>query len=166
MAPSLDDPLATRIAEFLAAIGLPVRVGEVPQASFLPGITIEAGELVIDQARLLYPGDLLHEAGHLAVLPPSARLGIQGDAGDDAGLEIGAIAWSYAAALHLGIDPAVVFHPAGYRGGAGTIVENFAAGRFIGVPILEWAGLTATGERAATSGVPPYPAMMKWLRDE
>lgn len=166
MALPLNDPLAGRIVVFLDEIGLPVRLGYVPQLSFLPGITIEAGELVIDQARLLYPGDLLHEAGHLAVLPPSARRCVHGDVGEDAGLEVGAIAWSYAAALYLGIDPAVVFHAAGYRGGSAAMLENFGAGRFIGVPILEWAGLTATGERASACGVPPYPAMLKWLREE
>ena len=51
-----------------------------------------------------------------------------------------AIAWSYAAAVHLGLDPAVVFHEAGYRGGSGSLIENFAQERYIGVPICNgWA---------------------------
>jgi hypothetical protein len=29
---------------------------------------------------------------------------------------MGAIAWSYAAALQIGLDPGIVFHAAGYRG--------------------------------------------------
>lgn len=138
------------------SIGLPVRGSEIPGHSFLPGIAIEAGALVIDEERLLYPGDLLHEAGHLALLPRDGRSAIHGDAGDDGGLELGAIAWSYAVAVHLGIDPAIVFHEAGYRGASKSILENFAAGRYIGLPILQWVGLT-TAET--------YPAMHAWLRE-
>jgi len=143
------------MVSFLEGIGLPVRTGSIAGRSFLPGITIDGGVLVIDKERLLYPGDLLHEAGHLAVLPPDKRSEIYGDVGTDAGLEMGAIAWSYAVALHLGIDPAIVFHEAGYRGQSASILENFAAARYIGVPILEWVGLTT----AQT-----FPAMRNWLR--
>jgi hypothetical protein len=151
----VPDPIAKRICAFLVTIGLPVRAGAVPGPSFLPGIAIEDGVLIVDEDRLLYPGDLLHEAGHLALLPRDARRTVHGDAGDDGGLEVGAIAWSYAAAVHLGIDPAVVFHEAGYRGASQSILENFKAGRYIGVPIMEWVGLT-TAET--------YPAMHTWLR--
>ena len=90
----------------------------------------------------------------MALLTPAARIEIHADAGDDGGLEMGAIAWSYAAALHLGIDPTVVFHQAGYKGASTSILENFAAGRYFGVPILQWVGLTDE----------TYPVMRKWLR--
>ena len=66
-----------------------------------------------------------------------------------------AIAWSYAAALHLNLAPEVVFHAAGYRGGSRSMIENFSAGRYIGVPFLKWIGLTGDN----------YPAMTRWLRD-
>jgi hypothetical protein len=151
----MRDPIAARLVTFLQEIGLTVRAGTVPEASFVPGVAIDGGTLVVDQKRLLYPGDLLHEAGHLAVLPPDARHAIHGDVGNDAGLELGAIAWSYAAAVHLGIDPAIVFHEGGYRGASLSLLENFASGRYIGVPILHWAGLTTTET---------YPAMLSWLR--
>ena len=124
--------------------------------SFLPGVAIEGGVLVVDEERLRYPGDLLHEAGHLAILPHHARRKIQGDAGPDGGFEAGAMAWSYAAAVHLGIDPAIVFHEDGYKGASPSILENFAKGRYIGVPILEWVGLTTAKS---------YPAMRAWLRE-
>jgi hypothetical protein len=163
---TLKDPLAARIAAFLESIDLPVRPGELRESTFLPGITIEAGVLVIDEGRLLHPGDLLHEAGHLAVLPPALRSRVHADVGDDAGLEVAAIAWSYAAAVQIGIDPSVVFHEAGYRGGSQALIDNFTAGRYVGVPLLEWAGLTAGGGgRAEALGVAPYPSMLKWLRE-
>jgi hypothetical protein len=143
------------MVSFLERIGLSVRTGAIAGESFLPGITIEGGVLVVDEERMLYPGDLLHEAGHLAVLTPEARSEIYADVGPDAGFEVGAIAWSYAAALHLGIDPAIVFHEAGYKGDSTALLENFAAARYIGVPILEWVGLTT---------VKTYPIMQHWLR--
>jgi hypothetical protein len=156
----VNNPVAARIIDFLAAIGMPVREEPLPGPTFLPGVTISRGVLVIDEARLLYPGDILHEAGHLAILTPSARAAADGDIGDDGGMEMAAIAWSYAAALHLSIDPSVVFHAAGYHAGSQNILENFAAGRYVGVPILEWAGMTAArGER-------PFPFMSRWLRAE
>jgi hypothetical protein len=75
-----------------------------------------------------------------------------------------AIAWSYAAALHLGIDPAVVFHDAGYRGGASAILENFTAGRYVGVPLLQWWGMAEGDGDARRRGSQPFPRMQRWLR--
>jgi hypothetical protein len=73
-------------------------------------------------------------------------------------MEMAAIGWSYAAAVHLRLDPSVVFHADGYKGGSRSLLENFAAGYYIGLPILVWAGMTAaTGER-------PFPFMTRWLR--
>lgn len=158
--------VVARIAEFLQSIGLAIHYEPIPEPTFLPGMAIRKGALTIDESKLLYPGDLLHEAGHLALLPPSQRAVADGNMGDDGGLEMAAIAWSYAAALHLGIPPEVVFHPAGYHDGSQAILENFADDRFFGVPVLEWAGLTATGKHAKTLGVQPYPTMLKWLREE
>ncbi len=151
------------IVAFLDEIGLPVRFGDISEATFLPGVRIERGQLVVDEGRLLYPGDLLHEAGHLALLAPDRRAAITGEAGDDAGYEMGAIAWSYAAALHIGLEPVIVFHGDGYRGSSRAIIENFAAGRYVGVPILEWLGLTVSAVGNGAQGATPYPHMLKWL---
>ncbi len=159
------DPQVAKVLEFLTSIGLQVTLSPVSNAAFLPGIDIQNGALIIDESKLRYPGDLLHEAGHLAMLPPAERAQVNSDAGDNGGIEMAAIAWSYAAALHLRLPPEFVFHKDGYRGGSDAIIENFAAGRYIGVPLLEWAGLTVTGKRAQLLGVEPYPAMLQWLRN-
>ncbi len=66
-----------------------------------------------------------------------------------------AIGWSYAAALAIGIPLEVVFHAQGYRGGSDSLLENFAEGRYLGVPLLQWYGMTGAGE---------YPAMRGWVR--
>lgn len=158
-------PLTARIVEFLQHIGLEVRACELPHPSFLPGVHVDRGCLLVDESRLLYPGDLLHEAGHLATMPATERAQRHGDVGADLGEEIGAIAWSYAAARHLEIDPAVVFHPHGYRGASEGFLENFRQGRYVGVPLLQWMELTLEEKNAREQGTAPYPHMLKWLRD-
>ena len=163
---SLSDGTLSAIAAFLCEIGLPVKIGEIHQPTFLPGILLDSGILHVYPAKLSSPGDLLHEAGHLALLTESERKQVSGDVGDSGGDELGAIAWSYAAALHLGLDPSVVFHQDGYRGGSQSILENFAAGRYIGVPMLQWRGLALDERSARTLGVSPYPHMLRWLRAE
>jgi hypothetical protein len=152
------DRSATEIVTFLRDIGLTVHERPIPGETFLPGLAIDHGALVVDEVRLLYPGDILHEAGHLAVLPADARQNADGDVGDNGGYEMAAIAWSYAAALHIGLDPSVVFHAGGYKGGSSNLLENFASGCYIGLPVLVWAGMTAA------TGARPFPCMQRWLR--
>jgi hypothetical protein len=163
---SLSDDIFSTIAAFLSEIGLPVEIGEICQPTFLPGIHAGHGILRVDPPKLVSPGDLLHEAGHLALLPEDRRKQVTGDVGDDGGAERGAIAWSYAAAVHLQLDPGVVFHEHGYRGGSGSMLENFAAGCYIGLPMLQWAGLSLDARTAIPLGIKPYPHMLQWPRDE
>jgi len=80
--------------------------------------------------------------------------------------EMAAIAWSYAAALEMDLDPAVVFHEHGYRGGGDSILENFRAGRYFGVPMLEYYGMTLNERSAEECGMTPYPRMLSWLRTQ
>jgi hypothetical protein len=164
-----ETPVAERISAFLREIVIPVEVARVaPEEGFLPGIRVDRGRLLVDEARLSYPGDLLHEAGHIAMAPPELRPSLTGAIDvpglDMAELEVAAVAWSYAAALAIGIDPAEVFHPAGYRGRSAGLLMTFASGVYPGAHLLEAAGLTATGPRAQALGVAPYPHMLRWLR--
>ncbi len=154
MTPSFQNPITRRIAAFLDSVGVPVHAAAVPPRTFLPGLHIHLGALLVEESRLLYPGDLLHEAGHIAVMDPARRASLSGDAGAEGGEEMAAIAWSYAAALHIGLPPEIVFHEDGYKGGAAGIVENFSQGRPIGLPYLKWIGLAGDD----------YPNMRRWLR--
>ena len=158
------DALTATIVAFLRGIDLVVRPGRILEQSFLPGIWIDHGALVVDESCLSYPGDLLHEAGHLAVASPERRQTIVGDAGSDAAEEMMAIAWSYAAVVQLQLDPTIVFHPAGYQGGSAVLIENFQQGRYIGVPVLQWLGMTYDAIQAPSYQVAPYPHMVQWLR--
>jgi hypothetical protein len=162
--PDFSDTLTNTLVTFLRDIGFVVCPGRVPEQTFVPGIWIDHGELVVDESNLRYPGDLLHEAGHLAVAAPERRLIIVGDAGSDAAEEMMAIAWSYAAAVHLRLDPAVVFHEAGYRGESAALIENFQEGRTFGVPMLQWLGMTYDAVHAPAHQTAPYPHMVQWLR--
>lgn len=153
-----------RILHFLHEIGIVVHERPLPAATFVPGIFIEQGELVIDRAKLAYPGDLLHEAGHLAIIPPAERRTLSDNLQSSPAEEMAAIAWSYAAALHIGIDPAVVFHPHGYKGQSQSLLDGFTNGHGVGAPMLAWYGLTR--ERPDGTGAPAYPKMSAWLRSE
>jgi hypothetical protein len=79
-------------------------------------------------------------------------------------LEKAALPWSYAAALAIGIDPAVVFHAGGYRGKSEGLLRTFGFGVYPGAAILEDAGMAAGPVRAEALGVPPFPHMLRWLR--
>lgn len=159
------NPLTAKIVAFLRSTGLEVRPAALTTPCFLPGIQIQAGGLLVDEARLLYPGDLLHEAGHLALKEPVKRAKAGVNAGKNLGEEIGAICWSWAALTHLGLEPAVVFHPAGYKGASQSFIENFSEGRGPGVPLLQWMGLTLDEKNAREQGLPPFPHMLRWLRE-
>lgn len=155
--------VTTRITDFLVEIGIQIHFETIHEPTFLPGIFIRQGELVIDKDKLLYPGDIVHEAGHLAVMPPRIRKDMTGDIGSDdkhiAG-EIAAIAWSYAVCLHLGIDPYIVFHEHGYKGGGAHLVESFEQGSEMGVPLLVWQEMTESVRSNSTAF--SFPKMRNW----
>ena len=152
-----------RIVAFLTRIGIAVRAEPLAGDSFLPGLAIRGGELVYDPEKLEWPGDLLHEAGHIAVTDPALRPDLN-EPSDDPGEEMAAIAWSWAAAMEIGLAPEVLFHQSGYRGGSRALIENFSNGRDVGVPLLAAWDMTTEIHRARKHGGIPYPTMEKWLR--
>src|ERR1700760_125571 len=129
------DPLTQRLVDFVTGIGIEVRLDTLGDDTFLPGLAIRDGTLVIDPERLAYPGDILHEAGHIAVADPAVRYAPTLTPSDAE--ELTTLAWSYAAAVHLELDPAVVFHPDGYKGGSQALIRTFTEGPFIGAPLLQ-----------------------------
>jgi len=155
--------LTQRLLGFVADIGLEWQPAALEDSTLLPGLDVRDGRLLVDFGRLQSPGDILHEAGHLAVTPASERATLGPEGLGDAGLEMAAIAWSYAACVHLGVPPEVVFHEHGYKGQSAAILATLQAGGTIGQPLLDWMGLTRFGRGAA--GPESYPAMIRWLRD-
>ncbi len=164
-----DSTLTNKIAEFLTRIGLEVVPRRLEGDCFLPGIRIENGKILVDETTLIYPGDLLHEAGHLAVAPASVRPTLSGDieipGADMDEVEVQATAWAFAAIVHLGLEPRVLFHEGGYDGKSEGLIRTFSFGVFPGAHKLQELGLTAIGETARCRNVAPYPHMLKWTRD-
>jgi hypothetical protein len=152
--------LVAGIAAFLRGIEIEVQFADLGDDTFLPGIAVERDRLLVDEARLTWPGDLLHEAAHIAVAPPEARPHMTGDVaveGVDMGLlEKAAIPWSYAAARAIGLDPAVVFHEGGYRGKSEGLLRTYGFGVYPGANLLIDAGMTTKDL---------YPRMLRWLRE-
>lgn len=159
------DSTASRIVDWLREIGLTVRFAQLDESTFLPGVTLEPGGLVVDADRLRYPGDLLHEAGHLAAMLPARRAAATAHAGEDMGDEIAAQAWSYAALVYLELQPEIVFHADGYKRSSRSLIETYRDGN-AGVPLLQWMGLTLDRKHAAESSTAPYPHMIRWLRQD
>lgn len=160
-----QNPLIRQFAAFFLEIGLVIEARALDDTTFLPGLALENGRILVDETKLLYPGDILHEAGHLATTPAADRPLCGGNLAVGGGEEMAAIGWSYAAAVHLGIDPAIVFHPHGYKEGADSLLTNFREGRYLAVPFLQWMGLTYDSKPAVSQQVPPYPHMIRWMRE-
>jgi hypothetical protein len=158
-----------KIIDFLDEIGLSYELVEINESSFLPGLFISYGVLQIDLVQLIHIGDILHEAGHIAITPPAKRNTIFGSLKDEqhaAAHEMAVLAWSYAACLKIGIAPDVVFHVDGYRGESQSLIYNFENGQYIGVPILEWYGMTqkrSIEDLSASDSAFCYPGMLNWL---
>lgn len=157
------------IVDFLTGIGIPITEETLPSDTFLPGIALRAGGIVVDPDKLLWPGDLLHEAGHLAVLPGALRLQAHEDQPNAAEAEysgeLEAMAWAYAAAVELGLPGDVLIHEGGYNGKSRDLLEMYAFGVYPGLKGLCETGMTASRGFTPDCGPVQYPMMLKWLRD-
>lgn len=162
-------PEVKSILEFLRSIGISVVEKKLGTANFLPGLALGPDCLYVDFVQLKYPGDLLHEAGHLAVTDGESRRHLcpEGTSAEwpTQGEEIAAILWSYAALVHLNLSPSFVFHKDGYKGSSEWLIESFTSGNYIGLPFLEWAGMALSGSNAMLQGKKAFPSMQKWIRD-
>ncbi|MBK5212033.1 MAG: hypothetical protein JJE55_00045 [Flavobacteriaceae bacterium] len=156
------DFVLERIFQFFDEIAIRYNFKNIETETFLPGIQIKNGSLQIDLEKLKYPGDLLHEAGHIAVTIFEERKVLNDNVIENdktkAGDEMAVLLWSYAAARKIGIAPEIVFHEEGYKGQAKWLAEQFESGNYIGLPLLQWMGLTAS------EGNQTFPKMKMWLR--
>lgn len=146
----------TTIIDFLNNIGISNQQQTLSAEGRLQGLRLESGVISIDCGQVKWPGDLLYLAGLYSVSSPSARDKLCCSEKPGPELELPAMAWAYAAAVHLGIDPLIVFHEGGYQNGGKDIVRQFLGARPFGVPMLIWLGMCRQNE---------FPKMDCWIRE-
>ncbi|AQQ01812.1 hypothetical protein B0W48_19745 [Pseudoalteromonas aliena] len=152
------------ILAFLTDIGINHRYETLHEKTFLPGLKIEQDTLLLDLEKLLYPGDILHEAGHIAVTSETTRTCLTGDMKNhdhQAAEEMTAIAWSWAAACYLNIASNILFHEQGYKGASDNLIEAFTNSTGFGYPLLySWFMCEQPDHPNG------YPNMLRWLRND
>lgn len=149
---------------------------------FLEDVRIENGKLLyLKDAR---PANLLHEAGHLACIPPRFRklanddldelAIVMCDYADERIAKTGdpeepilraimqcsdpeATAWAWAFGKHLGLDPETIIESQDYNGTGDIVRLQVSTGMYVGVN-----GLRAAGFLQSTRD---WPEMEKWLQD-
>jgi hypothetical protein len=159
-----QDATLLRILGFLRSLGLHVEERAIARETLVAGVDILRGALIIDEPRLCMPADVLHEAAHILLTPAEQRAALDNPLTSSPAEEMSAIAWTWAAAMHLRLDPAEVFHEQVLSGNGPTLLENFRAGRYVGVPMLQHWGMTLESKLAAQLEQPAYPHMLSWVR--
>lgn len=157
-----------KILSFLREIDIPYELTRIKGKTFLPALKFNNGVLLIDQEKLIYPGDILHEAGHFAVCEPVFRHLLDSDVyknglciGREAqamhGEEMAATAWAVAAATYLSLPLETIFHENSYKGANNHLKSIFEGNSGFGYPLLQAWQMTCPNEG--------YPKMTKWIRE-
>lgn len=168
----------TKAANFVASLGISIEI--VPGVSgFLPGIRIVDGGLEYDP-NVTSSADILHEAGHLAVLPARYRADAQSDIDDmisgmldhasqhytidspelRAAMQSGeceATAWAFAAGKHLGLSPTETIEPNGYEGDGLGVHRNLELKAYLGINGLIHGGMCQSRRE--------FPTLTRWLQN-
>lgn len=181
---------AYRAIEFVRSIGLSVTtVDDELSGSFVPGIRVEAGGLLVNLEKV-FPGDVLHETGHLAVMPGQFRPKAKGTLNavfrdmtdhleaNPEGLGMWpedptcrailqcadpeATAWQYAAAQHIGLPDEWLFPEGSFEGNSKEILLGLKMSSYMGINGLQAAGWTKL-RALARAPLPVYPKLAFWL---
>ncbi|MHA3789461.1 hypothetical protein ACX0HA_14715 [Flavobacterium hauense] len=162
-----EHPYLQKCIDFIESIGIKVTEKALDESTFLPGLMLGAHTIYVDYDKLKYPGDILHEAGHIAVSSQKEReltgTTAMPDSWPTQGDEIAAILWSYAALRHLELPIEFVFHPDGYKNHSSWYIDTFTKGNFIGLPLLQWYGMSHSDDQLS-EGLPAFPVMQNWIR--
>lgn len=175
-----DPALVDKVVAFLTEIGIPCEKGRVGR-SFITNVYIKAGGLVINSKS--HVSDILHEAGHIAVLPSNIRHHAQGDlkqvekaideaigqvtyeqwASDDpaakALLQVGdpeATAWAWAAGKHLDIPEHLIIEDEHYGETGASLRIMLGCRQYLGIN-----GMVAS---RMLKNVAAYPDLQKWTQ--
>lgn len=167
------------IIAFLNEIGIKTSRGNVPSNSFMPNIAIQDGSIIYNKDATL--GDLLHEAGHLAIIPKKYRPMCQGDMDESmraifdkaeiAGEMIPdstiycaliqssdpeATAWAWSAGRHIGIEPQDIIADYLYEGTGADVRLMLSLNCYLGINGLRAAGMLTS--------VKSFPHLTQWTQ--
>lgn len=181
-----DEAIALlRATEFLSTIGIQWAWTDHAKG-FLDDVEIRDGGLLIKRDALV--SNVLHEAGHLALVPGEYRHLATGglsvalktmDASTDfsdpdsaaarASIQCSdpeVTAWAYAAGVHLGLDPTIIIKDGQYDNEGALIRLSLGMNAYAGINGLSHAGLCAVkaGAYAEARGLPAYPKLKFWVQ--
>ena len=174
---------AEAVMQFLNEIGLPVNI-ECGANGFTRHIRIEKGQLFVDPDA---PASaILHEAGHLAIVPERFRHYLSGDLEEgveaifsqldqlnedpdsplsQAMMQAGdaeATAWAWAAGKAVGLPEEVIIQDHEYDGDGASIRLGLSLGYYLGIHGLSRVGFCAVRPMKPTL-YPVYPELSFWL---
>lgn len=179
----MDCPHAERVVCFLSKIGLNVEVVHGAEG-FLNGVKIVKGGLHIDPGASV--SSLLHEAGHLAIVPQQYRCYLDGNimeglsraltemeengqVGDDPlvckMLQTGdteATAWAWAAGIALNLPGELVIQDQDYGNEGAGVRLGLSMSSYVGINGMAHAGFCCP--RVSLKGLPVYPKLAFWLQ--
>lgn len=172
------------VVEFLRKIGLEVCDRE-GVSGFCPGILVEGGRIVVDRA-ICEASNLLHEAGHVAVVPTEFRHLLNGNLSKGikemfdhleemdlhpdspiyrAALQCGdqeATAWAWAAGKALNLPEHSIIREVDYSGAGNEVRTQLQMRHYGGINGLHHAGLCNMPRPGMQTEV--YPQMKAWLQ--
>lgn len=170
--------------DFLRGIGLEL-IEDESASGFLDTIRIDGGKIYF-QPGVTSPANLLHESGHISILPFSYRsrageciddiifemcdemgraLAADPDLSPDApemraimqAGETEATAWAFAAGRAIGLPDHVIIEDKDYDGEGASIRFGLALNAYVGINGLVRGGFCTS--------VKAYPTLTKWLQD-
>lgn len=178
------------VLSFLNEIGIEAR-WEVGASGFVPGVRITNGVLAVDPHCQV--ADVLHEAGHIAIMPRRYRHMLNGDiapaikaAWEDASRidphpeaplmrallqcsDPEATAWAWAAGMHLGLASKEIIpdtdDPRIYGGDAAGVRLAHELNHSIGAHGLAAAGFCQVGMFNKYNPKPKYPKLAFWTQE-
>lgn len=176
------------VLAFLIELGLTIRcVEQLPDEGFMSDVRIVDGGLNVLPHALV--SNVLHEAGHLAVLPSRFRasanddvdsvietmlntLAAEGEDPDGVAMrqamqagETEATAWAWAAGQHLGVAPECIIRDDDYDGTGAELRFLLHQGRYLGIHGLAHGGLTTIRPMLGeTDPLRVFPRMVRWLQ--
>lgn len=180
---SMKHEIIIHLVNQLDKIGIQCIIGEANNC-FVKGVQIKNGRLIVDPYRCSI-SNLLHEAGHLAVLPKEYRKQANGDLSAvlkkmygevDCSKEENrrymqceddeATAWAFAFGVRWGVPFVLIIDDDQYDGTGRDVLESLSLGNGLGVSGLARMGWCASNLiHSKASGLPMYPNLVKWIND-